>query len=56
VGGLPYAVVVGDFNNDGKQDLATSRNGGNIIAIRLGDGAGGFSGTGTVSAGDKPCI
>ncbi|MSQ98058.1 MAG: VCBS repeat-containing protein [Xanthomonadales bacterium] len=45
------ALAVGDFNNDGNQDLAASGSG---AAIRLGDGLGGFSGTTVVSLGTLP--
>ena len=40
----PYSVAVGDFNGDGKQDLAVANFGysGNV-SIFLGDGAGNFS-------------
>jgi hypothetical protein len=37
------SVAVGDFNGDGKQDLATSGPGTNSVWILLGDGAGSFS-------------
>src|SRR6185295_3205618 len=36
--------AIGDFNNDGKQDFATANYGSSSMSIRLGDGAGGFSG------------
>src|SRR5260370_30735605 len=42
-GGNPEAVAVGDFNDDGKQDLAVSDYGSNTVSILLGDGAGSFS-------------
>ncbi len=44
VGSGPTSVVIGDFNGDGKQDLATANNavGANNVSIRLGDGSGGF--------------
>ncbi|CAN5873350.1 hypothetical protein BH11BAC7_BH11BAC7_16470 [soil metagenome] len=45
VGAGPQGVAVGDFNNDGNQDVATANNGNSTISIRLGNGAGGFSGT-----------
>src|SRR5205085_651716 len=41
------------FNGDGKQDLATANTGG-TVSIRLGDGAGNFSGTTEVSVGSYP--
>ena len=44
-----YAVAVADFNNDGRLDLAISDLGNSNISIRLGDGAGDFSGTTTLT-------
>jgi CSLREA domain-containing protein len=38
----PRSVVVGDFNGDGKQDIAAANFGSNNISVLLGDGAGGF--------------
>ncbi len=35
-------LIVGDFNEDNKPDLAMPGQGFGVIAIRLGDGAGGF--------------
>jgi hypothetical protein len=43
VGTQPIAVTVGDFNGDGKLDLATTSNIYNTVSILLGDGSGGFS-------------
>ncbi len=54
VGTNPYCVAVGDFNRDGKQDIATANYGGNTVSIRLGDGTGSFSGTRNVSVGNGP--
>ena len=44
VGSTPFSVAVGDFNGDGKQDLAVANDSdpGNV-SILLGDGAGNFS-------------
>lgn len=40
------ALAVGDFNNDGHQDLASLNDANQgSISIRLGDGAGGFTGS-----------
>ena len=46
VGSHPVSVAVGDFNNDGDQDIATANNGtgSNSVSIRLGNGLGGFGG------------
>jgi Domain of unknown function (DUF4347)/FG-GAP-like repeat len=43
VGTQPIAVTVGDFNDDGKLDLATTSDVYNTVSILLGDGSGGFS-------------
>jgi hypothetical protein len=45
VGGLPDSIAAGDFNGDGKPDLAVANfNGGSAnIAILEGDGRGGFT-------------
>jgi hypothetical protein len=52
--GSPRAIAVGDFNNDGKQDLAILNGSSATVSIRLGDGAGNFNGTTTVSTGSTP--
>ena len=39
----PYMVVVGDFNGDGKQDLAIPASTSDNIHVLLGNGAGGFT-------------
>jgi len=46
VGEGPLSIVVGDFNGDGIQDLATANLGdfdGNTVTVLLGDGTGGFA-------------
>src|SRR5262249_6224277 len=42
-GSNPYSVAVGDFNGDGKLDLATALRNTNNVSVLLGNGAGGFS-------------
>src|SRR5262245_17771626 len=38
----PIAVASGDFNNDGKLDVATANQNSNSISVLLGNGTGGF--------------
>ena len=55
VGGYsPRSVAVGDFNGDGKQDLATANGGSNNVSIFLGDGAGNFSAATNHAVGANP--
>lgn len=39
----PWSIVVGDFNGDGIEDLATANQAGNDVTILLGNGLGGFA-------------
>jgi len=43
VGTHPFAVVAGDFNKDGKLDLAVANRDSNTVTILLGDGLGHFT-------------
>jgi LPXTG-motif cell wall-anchored protein len=43
VAGTPYVVATGDFNGDGKADLAVSGQDAGIVSVLLGDGTGGFA-------------
>ena len=43
VGLSPSAVVIGDLNRDGKQDLGVANAAGNSVTVLLGDGLGGFA-------------
>ena len=53
-GDSPRSVAVGDFNGDGKQDLATANSDSDNVSILLGDGAGNFSAPTNFTAGDSP--
>ena len=42
-GNGPVSIVAGDFNSDGKPDLATAARGGGAAAVLIGNGLGGFA-------------
>jgi hypothetical protein len=44
-GTQPHCVVVGDFNGDGIEDIATANYGSNNLTVMLGNGSGGFTAT-----------
>src|SRR5437762_5743983 len=52
-GAFPASVAVGDFNGDGRQDLAVA-NETNNVSILLGDGAGNFSPATPFGVGSLP--
>jgi FG-GAP repeat. len=54
VGSGPGAVIAGDFNHDGKPDLAVLNLGSSDISILIGNGAGSFSGPTTSPTGVNP--
>jgi hypothetical protein len=43
VGSCPNSVAVGDFNGDGKPDLAIANGGADSVTVLLGNGTGGFT-------------
>jgi hypothetical protein len=51
---LPYAMVPGDFNGDGKMDLAVTNAAANTVVILLGNGDGTFTLGATVPVGSNP--
>ncbi|HEY9402457.1 MAG TPA: FG-GAP-like repeat-containing protein [Pyrinomonadaceae bacterium] len=51
VGSNPVSITSGDFNGDGKLDLAVANNGSQNISILLGNGAGGFAPATNLSSG-----
>jgi uncharacterized protein (TIGR03437 family) len=55
VGTGPVDVAVGDFNGDGKLDLAVANLFDNTLSVRLGDGTGGFTAAGSpIAVGAGP--
>ncbi len=48
----PAAIVVGDFNGDGKLDVAVADNGEDLVWTALGNGNGGFGTPSSRSVGD----
>jgi len=59
VGIQPFGIAIGDFNNDGNEDLAvtnygTAAAGGNTVSILLGDSHGNFTARPTVTVGSYP--
>lgn len=54
VGSGPRGVGVGDFNNDGILDVATSDNGSNRVSVALGNGNGTFKARVSYAANTAP--
>jgi hypothetical protein len=54
VGTTPFSVAVGDFNGDGKQDLAAANNTSFDVSVLLGNGAGGFGAATSFGVGANP--
>ena len=50
----PRQAAVGDFNRDGKPDLAVPNSGSTTVTIMYGNGNGGFSSTASLSPGGTP--
>ena len=54
LGSYLSAIVAGDFNGDGKLDLAVTDSGNNTVYILLGNGDGTFGLTSTIPVGNFP--
>ncbi len=52
-GNDPFAIAVGDFNNDNNQDLVTANRNNNNVSVLIGNGSGGFTAT-NFNAGNNP--
>jgi hypothetical protein len=50
----PESIAVGDFNGDGKQDIAVPGYTGDIVVVILGNGLGGFGSATSFPAGPSP--
>ena len=51
---MPASVAVGDFNGDGKQDLAAANYFGDSVSVLLGNGGGGFGAKTDFATGASP--
>jgi hypothetical protein len=54
VGDLPLAITVGDFNGDGKPDLAVANFAEDTVSVLLGNGDGTFQAATRLVAGSQP--
>ena len=54
VGSSPIALVAGDFNGDGRTDLAVANAGSNDVSVLLGNGDGTFQTQVTYAVGSDP--
>src|SRR5439155_556948 len=54
VGANPVSVAVGDFNGDGKPDLAVGNQNAGSVSILLGTGTGSFGGATNFAVGVQP--
>src|SRR5262245_30698748 len=50
----PFSVAVGDFNGDGKADLAVANEFSNNVSVLLGNGDGSFQAAQNFVAGNAP--
>ena len=50
----PYSVAIGDFNGDGKADLAVANISSNNVSILVGSGSGTFAAAVNYGAGTNP--
>ncbi|QIX62871.1 hypothetical protein HER32_17500 [Hymenobacter sp. BT18] len=54
VGNNPRGVALGDLDGDGDLDFVSANYSGNSASVRFNDGAGRFTGTGTITMGTNP--
>ncbi len=53
-GAAPGGLITGDFNGDGKLDLATANTTSNTVSVLLGNGDGTFAAASTFAVGSDP--
>ncbi len=54
VGSQPWALVAGDFNGDGRLDLAVANDGDNTVSVLMGNGDGTFKAQVNYAVGSNP--
>ncbi|HNG30477.1 MAG TPA: FG-GAP-like repeat-containing protein, partial [Blastocatellia bacterium] len=54
VGAEPFGLAIGDYNRDGKPDIATANGGGGTVSVILGNGAGSFGAATNFAVGTTP--
>ncbi len=54
MGSYPFSVAAGDFNGDGKVDLAVANEGSNSVSVLLGNGDGTFAAAQNFATGVNP--
>src|SRR4051794_32877629 len=54
VGATPWSITTGDFNGDGKPDLATPNSQSNDVSVLLGNGDGTFGSATNFEVGNDP--
>ena len=54
VGTEPFSVAIGDFNGNGRLDLAVANGNSNDVSVLLGTGTGSFGAATTFGVGTSP--
>jgi hypothetical protein len=54
IGAGPFSITIGDFNGDGKRDIATANESTNEVSVLLGNGDGTFGPSSNFAVGAGP--